>query len=228
MSKRIFISHNTEWEFLDDFADLIRELGYHPVVVEKEADLGLDPNEKSKYYLFSSDMVVFVITKDAVDSQGRPHPKSNVALEIGLAEEKFKPDEKIFFVDEGAKPPSMVTKTHIPIQGGNYYKAIAHLIRNLKKIFPQVESRGKPDLNVIERFIILELAKDTHGCLARPIVLERLEERFSTEEGRFNIVRHQLRDKGIITEGEIALGHKHYGDLYLMLTEFGWEIASAI
>jgi len=226
MSKRIFISHNTEWEFIDDFADLIRGFGYHPVVVEKEPDLGLDPNEKSKYYLFSSDMVIFVITKDAVDFQGRPHPKSNVALEIGLAEDKFKPEQKIFFVDEGAKPPSMVIKTHIPVQGGNYYKAIAHLIRNLKKVLPQVESREKVDLNAVERFIILELAKDTHGCLARPVVLKRLEERFSMEEGRFNILRHKLRDKEIITEGEIAIGHNYHGDLYLMLTELGWEIAS--
>ena len=228
MSNKIFISHNSKWEFIDDFADIIRELGYYPVVVEKEPDLGLDPNEKSKHYLYSSDMVIFVITKDALDSQGRPHPKSNVALEIGLAEEKFKPDQKIFFVEEGAKPPSMVTKTYISVEGGNYIKAIAHLIRNIKEVLPHVETseKEKADLNEVERFILSELAKDTHGCLARPVVLERLAQKFSIDEGDFNIVRHKLRRKRIITEGEIAIGHEYHGDIYLMLTGAGWDIAS--
>lgn len=108
---KIFVSHNSEWKFIGDFANLIDELGYYPVVVEKEPDLGLDPNEKSKHYMKLSDIVVFVITKDAIDSSGKPHPKSNVALEIGLAEEMFKSEQKIFFIEQDAKPPSMVTES---------------------------------------------------------------------------------------------------------------------
>jgi len=228
---RIFISHNSDWKLIDDFADLIRVLEYYPVVVEKEASYGKDPYDKSKYYMNSSEMVIFVITKDAIDPSGRPHPKSNVAIEIGLAEEKFESQKKIFFVEEGAQTPTMVTKTYIPVKGGNYYKAIAQLINNIKSVLPHKQNEEVPykmELDEPEKFIVLEMAKDTHGALPRPLLLKLLTEKFSLDERKFNIIRSVLRKKRIIREGEIAIGHDYSGDLYLELTHLGWELASEL
>lgn len=228
--RRIFVSHNTKWQFIDDFANLIRELGYYPVVVEKEPDLGMDPNDKSRYYMESSDMVVFVITKDAVDSSGRPHPKSNVAMEIGLAGDKFKPEKKIFLVEEDAQPPSMVTKTYIRIEQGNYYAAVAHLIRNIRSVLPCMEPEELPtvELDEMEECIVSELAKHAHGEEARPVLLELLAKRFSIDEKRFNIIRFRLKDREVIREGQIGIGHDHSGDIYLKLTGLGWRLASEL
>jgi hypothetical protein len=226
----LFISHNSEWKFIADFANLIGQLGYYPIVVEREPDLGLDPNEKSKHYLRSSDIVIFVITKDAIDFSGKPHPKSNVALEIGLAEQMFKPEHKIFFIEQDAKPPSMVAKTYISVQDGNYYGAIARLIQNIRSVLdlPKHEEPPPIEMDEITTFIISELAQDTHGALARPVLLQRVTQKFHISLTKFNLIRSQLRGKGIIVEGEIAIGHDYHGDLFLMLTSLGWDLADKI
>jgi len=206
---------------------LIRELGYYPVVVEKEPARGKDPKEKSKHYLDSSDMVIFVITKDAVEPSGKPHPKSNVAMEIGLADEKFKPEEKIFFLEVDAKLPSMVTATYIHVKEENYYRAIAQLIKNIKSVLPHPQYEESPavELNEVDKFIVLELAR---RWSARPLLRGLLNKEFSIDETKFNIHISQLKSKGVIREGEIAVGGDHSGDLYLELTEQGWELAAKL
>ena len=228
--KRIFLSHNSDWGFINDFAELVSELGYYPVVVEKEPDLGLDPGAKSKHYMYRSDLVIFVITRDSVDSTGKPHPKSNVAMEIGLAVEKFKPEQRIFWVEKDARPPSMVTETYIPVQDGNYYKAIAHLIRNIKKTIPSVEPKDEETFNLddYEKFVVFMLSKQTHGSLARPPLFEVMSEKLGIDERQFNLIRFSLKKKRIITEGQTGVGHRYYGHIYLQLTDRGWEIASKL
>lgn len=231
--RKIFISHSSDWPYINDFEELIRQLGYDPVVVEKKPSLGMDPGKKSRHYLVSSDLVVFVITKDAVDSSGKPHPKSNVAIEIGLAQEAKK--KQVFIVEAGARPPSMVTKTYISVEEGNYYRAIADLIREIVSALPRganLEASESPDqikkLDKVEKRIIEELSKDAYGSAARPELLDLLGSELRIDEQAFNIARAQLRRKEIIVEGEIAGGHEYEGELYLMLTSRGWELAKLL
>jgi hypothetical protein len=228
--KKIFISHNSGWEFILDFAGLIYELGYYPVVVENEPNLGLDPGAKSKHYMYLCDLIVFVITRDAVDSDGRPHPKSNVAMEIGLAQEKFKPEQRIFWVEKDARPPSMVTETYISLQDGNYYKGIAHLIRNIKKAIPNAlpEDKQTVSLDDHEKFVIYMLSTQPHGSLARPPLLEVMSKKLGIDEREFNLIRFSLKEKRLITEGQTGIGHKYSGHIYLQLTRLGWEVASTL
>jgi len=223
--KRIFISHNSQWQHIDDFADLIRELGYYPVVVEKEPARGKDPKEKSKHYLDSSDMVIFVITKDAVEPSGKPHPKSNVAMEIGLADGKFEPEKSIFFLEDGAETPSMVTETYTRVRYGNYYRAIAELVRNIRSVLPHPQYEESPavELSEVEKFIVLELAR---RWLPRRLLRGLLDKKFSIDERKSNILIAQLKGKAVIREGEIAVGQEHSGDMYLELTGLGWELAA--
>lgn len=227
--KKVFISHNSGWDFINDFADLVSELGHYPVVVEKEPDLGLDPGAKSKHYMYLCDLIVFVITRDAVDSAGRPHPKSNVAMEIGLAEGKFKPEERIFWVEKDARPPSMVTDTYISVQDGNYYRAIAHLIRNIKIALPSAGPKDKEtlDLDNEEKFVIDMLSTQTHGSLAKTPLLEAMRKEFEITDRQFNLIRFSLKQKRLITEGQTGLGHRYPG-IYLELTSLGWKIASKL
>lgn len=228
--RKVFISHNSGWEFINDFAELVLELGYHPVVAEKEPDLGLDPGAKSKYYMDLCDLIIFVITRDAVDSAGRPHPKSNVAMEIGLAEGKFKPEQRIFWVEKDARPPSMVTETYISAQDGNYYKAIAHLIRNIKKALPSAEPKVEETfgLDNNEKFFIYMLSTQTHGSLAKPPLFEAMAKHLGIDERQFNLIRFSLKKKRLITEGQTGIGHKYSGSIYLRLTSLGWEVASTL
>ena len=229
-TEKFFISHNSEWKYIDDFAGLIDSLGFKPIVVEKEPNLGMDPDKKAQYYMQSSDIIIFIITKDAVDSAGRPHPKSNVAIEIGLAKEKFPPEKVIFVLEEEAETPTMVTATHIRVKSANYYRAIAELIKNIKSTFPEQRQEEQPaiGLDEIKRFIIFLLSKDTHGSAPRPVLLKLVDKYYSAGEQKFNIVRYELRKEGIIREGEIGLGRRYAHDLFLELTSLGWHLASKI
>lgn len=61
-----------------------------------------------------------------------------------------------------------------------------------------MEEEEHGPLTQIEKQIILELAKDKHGELARPKLLDLLLSEHSIDEREFNIVRADLKSKEII------------------------------
>jgi len=227
--KRVFISHNSQWDRISDFAELIRQLGYYPVVVEKEPDRGKDPNAKSKHYLYQSDIVIFVITRDSVDGSGTPHPKSNVAIEIGLAEDRFPREKKIFFVEEGAKPPTMVTQTYIPVINGNYYVAISALIMNIRNAIPYGKEASQsnyssPELSAIAEYIIKKLTETADSALLRPELSLFVTKQLGIKPEEFNITLKVLQKKKLVRLGEMGYGSGHYGEYYVELTPSGVDV----
>ena len=179
MALKVFVSCSSNWPQLNDFRELLTTLGYEPIIVEKKESLGKDPDDKSHHYMKECDKIVFVITADAVDKNGRFHPTSNVAIEIGWSNEVFNDEDKVYILVDNAQQPSMINPTYIHFREGNYIRAIIQLIKELGyRNTIEYEDLKIPDLSEKEisclEFFLEEdeneiLAGDLFGLLSKKI-----------------------------------------------------------
>ncbi|MFH0903675.1 MAG: S-layer protein domain-containing protein [Methanobacteriota archaeon] len=139
---RIFVSHGSNHKARDELADFLRELGFYPVIAEKEPSQSRAPGEKIRRLIESSIGAVVLATRDEETSEGWK-PRQNLIHEIGLLEERL-PYKFVVLKEEGAILPSNVNVTYIPFLQGHVADSFIGLLRELKSI---LEAPPEPSKN---------------------------------------------------------------------------------
>jgi hypothetical protein len=218
---KVFISHSSEWLEISNFEEFLQTLGYEPIIVAKQPDLNLNPDEKAQYYMKKSDYIIFIISRDAIDQKGNSHPRSNVAVELGWSQSIFRDDQIIYILVEDAKLPSMINKTYIHLKKGSYFSAISQLLRNLNfKKNAKACSDEKIELTKSQFKIILLLANFPNTSSERSVVYNTLNANDNYSIVDFNLDINRLIELKFIIRGEIYTG-MHRGSYYIQLTTFG-------
>ncbi|MEE9553179.1 MAG: TIR domain-containing protein [candidate division Zixibacteria bacterium] len=230
MAEKVFISFSTDWDQINYFGELISSLGFEPIIVEKKESLGKNPEDKALYYMEQCGKIIFIVTADTVDKNGKFHPKSNVAMEIGWSEKYFKDEDKIYILVDEAKLPSMKNNTYISFKEGNYIRAIKQLIKELgyKKSISVNNNKDEIDLSEQEIYCLFILANQKHLKLNRPTVFTYLNRKFNISTYTFNLaIANLIRDK-FIAEGTVAGGQEYAGDIYFKILDRGIQLLDRI
>ncbi|MBU0999034.1 nucleotide-binding protein [Patescibacteria group bacterium] len=225
--KKVFISHCSKWEHVDEFKEFVAALGFHPIIVNDEDNLGLSPNEKVKHYMNECGAIIFLLTKDTVGADKKIDIKSNVGIEIGLAEERFQKKEKIYCIIDDAKPPTMSSETYIHLTNKFCFKSIAKLVREINSAFSiNNTDTNRTELNKFEKSLLIELSNNKGNMRRQKLNNSIVDKKAS--KNMFDISINNLIYNGFVFEGETGPGGTEYKETYYELTGDGWQFVKAI
>ena len=201
MALKVFVSCSSNWPQLNDFRELLASLGYEPIIVEKKESLGKDPDDKSHHYMKQCDKIVFVITADAVDKNGKFHPTSNVAIEIGWSNDLFNDEDKVYILVDDAQQPSMINPTYIHFREGNYIRAIIQLIKEfgyrntIEYIDLKIPDLSEKEVSCLEFFL-----EEDENEIAASGLFERINKKINISQPDFKLIINKLFKYQLIEE----------------------------
>ena len=214
MAEKVFVSCSSNWLQLAEFKELIATLGHEPIVVERKENLGKDPDDKSYHYMKQCDKIVFVITADAVDNNGKFHPTSNVAIEIGWAKDLFKDENKVYILVDEARQPSMINPTYIHFREGNYICAINQLIKELgyEKLIEfgdlKLPSLTKTEISCLEYFL-----KENDNEILEDGLFDKISSEISIDIPDYKLIINKLLKHKLIAEVPVIAPHLFIGQI---------------
>lgn len=149
------------------------------------------------------DKIIFIFTPDAVDKNGQIHPRSNVALELGWARDKFHEKDKIYILTENARMPSMINPSYIHLNRNDLFDSVSKIIKNLD--MPHVASADSAhiDLRISENEKrCLEILQDSEDdSIWKDDLYKIMRKEYGIEPRDVKLIINSLIEGGFFNEG---------------------------